>query len=85
MSAGQSRNLPAVDREEIEVEATLSHSQTEVLKHLDFEVMTNSEVAAAERAIAQLRLPIVKRPSRRLPHIPNRPTHRRACRISLRT
>ncbi len=65
MSAGQSRNLPAVDREEIEVEATLSHSQTEVLKHLDFEVMTNSEVAAAERAIAQLRLPIVKRPSRR--------------------
>jgi uncharacterized protein with von Willebrand factor type A (vWA) domain len=65
MSAGQSRNLPAVDREEIEVEATFSHSQTETLKNLDFEVMNNSEVAAAQRAIAQLKLPIIKRASRR--------------------
>lgn len=65
MSAGQSRNLPAVDRDEIEVEATLSFSQTEVLKSLDFEAMNNTEVAAAERAISKLRLPIVLRPSRR--------------------
>lgn len=65
MSAGQSRDLPAVEREEIEVEASVSYSQAEVLKHLDFEAMNNEEVIAAQQAIARLNLPIATRPSRR--------------------
>lgn len=65
MSGGLKRDLPAQEREEIEIEASFSFSQDEQLKSIDFEAMNNEEVAAAQRAIAKMRLPIAARPSRR--------------------
>ncbi len=49
---------PADEREEIQVEARLSWSVNETLRAMDFEQMSVAEVAEAERAIRQLRLPV---------------------------
>lgn len=51
--------------EEIRTEATLTYSQREILQAMDFDKMTNAELALAKKAIAELRLPIMEVPTRR--------------------
>ncbi len=51
--------------EEIEIDATLTFSAEEKLKHLDFEQMSMAELALARRAIARLDLPVEPIASRR--------------------
>ncbi len=53
------------EREEIEIDATLTFSTDERLKQLDFEQMSTSELAEAKRAIARLDLPVRPIASRR--------------------
>ena len=50
---------------EVEVDATLTFSADERLKHMDFEQMSAEEQAAARRAIARLELPVQPIASRR--------------------
>lgn len=47
------------------VDATLTWSDREMLRNKDFEQMSNEEVAAAKRLMAQLRLPFSPVPTRR--------------------
>src|SRR5690242_14531125 len=71
---------------EVEIEATFTVSDREVLQHRDFEQMTQAEIDDALRAIARLRLPVPERrtrryqPSRRGPKIDFRASLRRALR-----
>ncbi|MGH8679771.1 MAG: vWA domain-containing protein [Burkholderiales bacterium] len=51
---------------EIEIDATLTVSEREVLQRADFETMTSAELAQAKKMIAQLRLPIPEIVTRRL-------------------
>ena len=53
------------ERSEVEVDATLTFSGREALRHIDFEQMSAAELAAARRAIAGLTLPVRPIPSRR--------------------
>jgi len=52
--------------QEIEVDASLTFSDREVLQKLDFEAMSAEEVAGAKAAIARMRLPIVEVATRRM-------------------
>lgn len=54
------------DGEEIEFDASLTFSADEQLRAMDFEQMSAAETAAAERAIAALRLPVRPLVSRRM-------------------
>jgi uncharacterized protein with von Willebrand factor type A (vWA) domain len=71
---------------EVEVEATFTVSDREVLQHKDFEQMTQAEIDDALRAISRLRLPVPERRTRRFqaalrgPRIDFRATLRRALR-----
>lgn len=53
------------EEEEIEIDASLTFSASEVLQSMDFEKMSNEELAQAKRAIAAMRLPIMDVPTRR--------------------
>ncbi len=59
---GESPEAP----EEIELDATFTVSDREVLQRADFESMTSEELAQAKRLIADLRLPIPEVRTRRL-------------------
>ena len=50
---------------EVEVEATFTVSDREVLQHKDFEQMTQEEIDQALKAISRLRLPVPERRTRR--------------------
>jgi uncharacterized protein with von Willebrand factor type A (vWA) domain len=52
--------------ERLDIDATFTFSEREVLQRADFESMTNAELAQAKRLIAELRLPIPRVPTRRL-------------------
>ncbi|HEY2871279.1 MAG TPA: VWA domain-containing protein, partial [Reyranella sp.] len=71
---------------EVELEATFTVSDREVLQHRDFEQMTQAEIDAALRAIARMRLPVPERktrrhqPARRGPRVDFRASLRRALR-----
>ncbi len=54
------------DEPQVEVDASLTMSGTERLRHLDFEQMSVAEMAAAKRMLAQLRLPVPPILSRRM-------------------
>lgn len=79
---------PLADREpdEIEMDASLSFSDEELLKARDFEQMSAAEIAAAKRAIARLSLPVQPLASRRTEPKPlgRLPDWRRTMRQSLR-
>jgi hypothetical protein len=79
--AGRIPDLPENERDEpeIEVDATLTFSNKEVLQTIDFETMTNAELAQAKAAIAAMRLPIMDLPTRR-----SRPAHSAGQRADLR-
>lgn len=51
--------------EETEIDAVMTWSNREILRKMDFEKMSGAEVAAARRAIAAMRLPIMEVPTRR--------------------
>ena len=53
------------DQEEIEIDAVMTFSDSEILQEMDFEKMTTAELAATKKAIAGLRLPIMEVPTRR--------------------
>ena len=71
---------------EVEIEATFTVSDREVLQQKDFEQMSQAEIDAALRAIARLRLPVPERktrryqPARRGPRVDFRASLRRALR-----
>lgn len=71
---------------EVEVEATFTVSDREVLQQKDFEQMTQAEIDEALRAISRLRLPVPERRTRRFraarrgPRIDFRASMRRALR-----
>ena len=71
---------------EVEIEATFTVSDREVLQHRDFEQMSQAEIDEALRAIARLRLPVPMRrtrryqPARRGPRVDFRASLRRALR-----
>ncbi|MEM9009625.1 MAG: VWA domain-containing protein [Pseudomonadota bacterium] len=71
---------------EIEIDATLTYSTEERLKHLDFEQMTLAEQAEAQRAIARLDLPVRPIASRRTTPDPRgrRPDWRSTMRDAMR-
>jgi hypothetical protein len=58
-------NEMTADEEEITIDAALTFSDRELLQEMDFDKMTNAEMAAAKKAIANLRLPIMEVPTRR--------------------
>lgn len=66
-----SRQRPGFDNRDqappdVELDATLTHSDRERLQKADFETMTNVELAQAKQLIARLRLPIPLIRTRRL-------------------
>jgi len=65
--AGRLPELPEHERDEpeIEIDMTLTFSDKEVLQTIDFEKMSNAELARAKAAIAAMRLPIMELPTRR--------------------
>src|SRR5689334_16414619 len=71
---------------EVDVEATFTVSEREVLQHKDFEQMTQAEIDEALKAIARLRLPVPERRTRRFraaqrgPRVDFRASLRRALR-----
>ena len=62
--AGSFDDIPA-DQEQVEIDAALTFSDRELLQEMDFEKMTNAELAETRKAIAGLRLPIMEVPTRR--------------------
>jgi uncharacterized protein len=64
--------------EEIQLDAVMTYSDTEVLRAMDFEKMSADEVRRARAAIQQMRLPLMQVPTRRF-----RPSGARA-RVDLR-
>ncbi len=84
---GQGEDGKEPEKEEVEIEATLTFSDRELLQSKDFEAMSADEVAKAKRLIANLRLPIVEVKTRRF--VPNpagrRVDMRRTMRASLRS
>src|SRR5262249_56593961 len=50
---------------EVELEATFTVSDREVLQHRDFEQMSQAEIDEALKAISRLRLPVPERRTRR--------------------
>ena len=71
------------ETEEVEFDATLTFSQDEVLREMDFEKMTASEIEAAKLAMRRMRLPIMEIPTRRFR--PDKTGARADMRATLRT
>lgn len=71
---------------EVELDATLTVSEREVLRHRDFEDMSTDELEQAKRAIARMRIPVPERRTRRFAADPHGPAidMRRTLRRSLR-
>jgi len=53
------------EEQQVEIDASLTFSQSELLQHADFETMTGAELAQAKKLIARLRLPIPEVRTRR--------------------
>ena len=78
-AGGEGKPKTKEPEEEIELDATLTWSDREILRTRDFEQMSAEELAAAKAAIARLRLAVPPAPTRRY-----RP-HPRGARIDMRT
>ncbi|MFB2553244.1 vWA domain-containing protein [Ensifer soli] len=63
--AGRERRAVEKEEERIEIDARLTASERDVLRHTDFAQMTAAEIAAAKRAMAGLVLPDDRVPTRR--------------------
>src|SRR3982751_6541622 len=62
---GSQPQAPNEDREDVEIDATMTFSEREILRTMDFEAMSREETARAEAAIRRLRLPLNEVPIRR--------------------
>ncbi len=62
-AAGEAREDEGPER--LEIDASFTFSDRELLQEKDFEQMSAQEIAAAKQAIARLRLPVVEVPTRR--------------------
>ena len=71
-------NRQEEEKQEIELDASLTISDREVLQKKDFAQMTAAEIAAAKEAIARLALPLDMIKTRRLDACAPRPHDRRA-------
>ena len=78
-AGGEGKPKTKEPEEEIELDATLTWSDREILRTRDFEQMSAEELAAAKAAIVRLRLAVPPAPTRRY-----RP-HPRGARIDMRT
>ena len=78
-AGGEGRPRAKEAGEEVELDATLTWSDREVLRARDFEQMSAAELAAAKAAVARLRPAVPPAPTRRY-----RP-HPRGARIDMRT
>ena len=76
-------DIKTQETEEVEFDATLTFSQDEVLREMDFEKMTASEIEAAKSAMRRMRLPIMEIPTRRFR--PDKTGARADMRATLRT
>ncbi len=65
MAEGLGGDVPQAEQEELVLDAEFSTSQAEKLGAMDFEQMNTSEMHDAQKAIANMRLDIRKRKSRR--------------------
>ncbi|MGH8736136.1 MAG: vWA domain-containing protein [Burkholderiales bacterium] len=80
---GQQKHEPRErEEQEIELDATLTFSTSEVLQRMDFDTMSAAELAEAKKMIAQLRLPLPEIRTRR--HAPSVRGRRVDLRASLR-
>ena len=77
--AGAQREARIREEEEVELDATLTWSDREILRERDFEQMSAAELAQAKAAIAKLRFAVPPAPTRRY-----RP-HSRGSLIDMRT
>ena len=75
------------EKSEIEIDAVMTWSREEVLRHKDFEKMSADEVAAALKTIRAMRLPLMDLPTRRFRADPSgaRVDMRRTLRAALRS
>jgi hypothetical protein len=63
---GQQKHEPREqEQQEIELDAKLTFSSSEVLQHMDFDTMSAAELAEAKKMITQLRLPLPEIRTRR--------------------
>lgn len=62
---GAQPQAPNEEREDVEIDATMTFSEREILRTMDFEAMSREETARAEAAIRRLRLPLNEVPIRR--------------------
>jgi hypothetical protein len=62
---GSQHQAPGEEREDVEIDATMTFSEREILRTMDFEAMSREETARAEAAIRRLRLPLNEVPIRR--------------------
>ncbi len=76
------RNRPPEIREEETIDATLTWSDREVLRSMDFEQMSSDDMAQAKKMMATLRLPFAPVPTRRFR--PDPAGHRADLRATLR-
>jgi uncharacterized protein with von Willebrand factor type A (vWA) domain len=85
-NAGEFPNFEAEEEDEIEIDATLTFSEREILRTMDFEKMSADEVRKAEAAIRRLAATIHLEPTRRFRPDPagNRIDLKRTMRTALR-
>jgi hypothetical protein len=80
--ANQKHEPREPDEQEIELDAKLTFSTSEVLQRMDFDTMSAAELAEAKKMIAQLRLPLPQIRTRR--HSPSERGRRVDLRATLR-
>ena len=79
---GDGSGEAAPEEEEVEFEATMTYSDRELLRGIDFEKMSSEELTRAKRLVAQMQLPIMAVPTRRF--LPNPHGRRIDMRATLR-
>ncbi len=75
------------EEDEVELDATMTYSDRELLQGIDFEKMSGEELASAKRLVARMQLPIMDVPTRRFSPNPHgrRIDMRATLRASLRS
>ena len=76
-----------LEEDEVELDATMTYSDRELLQAIDFEKMSGEELASAKRLVARMQLPIMDVPTRRFSPDPHgrRIDMRATLRASLRS
>ena len=65
LGAGSKGEKAAAGEDRIELDAAMTWSDRDVLRHMDFEKMSVAEMAEAKRVLAEMILPIMEVPTRR--------------------